>query len=744
MWGDNVFVDFENGLNVAVKKLRAALSDSADEPAYIETVAGEGYRFVGAVEKIENPVQVTAPARREEIPDSTVPSNLVTPPALPGPASTAVLGSSWRISRWAAVAAALAVVVAGVSAWLPGPEAVSPPGSTTVLVGAFENATGEAVLDGTLQFALERELTNSRFVRVVSPERVQDILRLMRRPPDARLDRPLALDICRRTPDIRTLVTGRVAKVGSQYLLTANVVDSATGNILHAAEARASSQDDVLGALHRLSDQVRHDVGESIPAGPPFTPAPEPVTTSSLRALQLYSEANDLMIRHGPEGEDIVALLEQALTEDPDFASAHIMLAHVLGNMGRAGRDQHMERAFALADTTSERERLFILGSYYHDRSIRPGDEAWTKAIAAYEQLVRHYPNDHWGLNNLHFLYGAEGRTQESLQLRVRKVDLRPENEDVALGDLWAGLISFGDVATANRLAARCDHDPAFKPCRRLLVLRDALPIWRELRHGRPDEALRLANELARESPPLDPESLEELNLVLSNFYTGAGMLQADADFAASLPGADWQAEEPILIAELRENRSALSAALTRALRRRDPDFGSFTVLLLTKVGRLREAHTMLATVEKTAPPDVVQVARGYLKLAEGDFLGSIPDLRAGAASFSQRHTPAFIIACDRLAAALESLGQIDEAVHTLADCENQLAGWSDREYVTPWNMVARWHLAALYRRIGKLTEAEAIEDALRRQLKLADPDHPIARALKQVPSSNYQAANRN
>jgi hypothetical protein len=152
----------------------------------------------------------------------------------------------------------------------------------------------------------------------------------------------------------------------------------------------------------------------------------------------------------------------------------------------------------------------------------------------------------------------------------------------------------------------------------------------------------------------------------------------------------------------------------------------------------------MLARVEKTQPPDVVQVARGYFKLAEGDFLGSIPDLRAGAASFGQRRVDPFMIACDRLAAALQGLGQLDEAVRTLADCENQLAGWSDREYVNPWNTVARWHLAALYRRIGKVTEAEAIEDALRGQLKLADPDHPIARALKQLPPSNYQAAVRN
>ena len=50
LWGKNVSVDFEHGLNVAVKKLRAALCDPAGVSCYIETVVGEGYRFLAHVE----------------------------------------------------------------------------------------------------------------------------------------------------------------------------------------------------------------------------------------------------------------------------------------------------------------------------------------------------------------------------------------------------------------------------------------------------------------------------------------------------------------------------------------------------------------------------------------------------------------------------------------------------------------------------------------------------------------------
>lgn len=50
LWADGTTVDFERGLNAAVTRLRQALSDSADVPRYIETVARRGYRFVGSLE----------------------------------------------------------------------------------------------------------------------------------------------------------------------------------------------------------------------------------------------------------------------------------------------------------------------------------------------------------------------------------------------------------------------------------------------------------------------------------------------------------------------------------------------------------------------------------------------------------------------------------------------------------------------------------------------------------------------
>jgi len=63
VWPGDTFVDFEHSLNTAVKKLRAALGDSAGRPKYVETLPRRGYRFLAAVEMSEEALPVAAVKR---------------------------------------------------------------------------------------------------------------------------------------------------------------------------------------------------------------------------------------------------------------------------------------------------------------------------------------------------------------------------------------------------------------------------------------------------------------------------------------------------------------------------------------------------------------------------------------------------------------------------------------------------------------------------------------------------------
>ena len=133
-----------------------------------------------------------------------------------------------------------------------------------MLLGGFENRTGDALFDGTLQTALEAELTNSRFVSVVPRERVEDALRLMRRATDTRLDRALAREVCLRDGEIHALVTGRTEKLGNTYLLSAELVDAIRDRVIASDTESAIGQDQVWPAVRKLSNWVRESLGEAM------------------------------------------------------------------------------------------------------------------------------------------------------------------------------------------------------------------------------------------------------------------------------------------------------------------------------------------------------------------------------------------------------------------------------------------------------------------------------------------------
>ena len=85
LWPENTFVEFESSLNVAVRRLREALSDEAQGPAYIETVPKHGYRFIGV---LEPPAASAAPYLSTRAGSAKLPT--------PHPPSTCRWHAAWR------------------------------------------------------------------------------------------------------------------------------------------------------------------------------------------------------------------------------------------------------------------------------------------------------------------------------------------------------------------------------------------------------------------------------------------------------------------------------------------------------------------------------------------------------------------------------------------------------------------------------------------------------------------------
>ncbi len=94
LWPDDTFVDFEHGVNTAVKKLRQALEDSAEGPKFVETLPKIGYRFIAPVEWVAdqsrgNPLQRVVPIG---------PGPTVVPPIAPSEKQHRTASLGWRFA----------------------------------------------------------------------------------------------------------------------------------------------------------------------------------------------------------------------------------------------------------------------------------------------------------------------------------------------------------------------------------------------------------------------------------------------------------------------------------------------------------------------------------------------------------------------------------------------------------------------------------------------------------------------
>jgi len=165
-----------------------------------------------------------------------------------------------------------------------------------IVLGEFENKTGDPVFDGILRQGLSVQLEQSPFLSLVSDQQVQQVLRYMNRPPETRLTPEVAREICERTGGTAVL-EGSIGSLGSQYVLWLRARNCLTGNILGQEQAQAGRKEEVLNALTRIAAQIRARLGESLPTIREHSTPLEQATTPSLEALKAYSAARSALFR---------------------------------------------------------------------------------------------------------------------------------------------------------------------------------------------------------------------------------------------------------------------------------------------------------------------------------------------------------------------------------------------------------------------------------------------------------------
>ena len=259
-----------------------------------------------------------------------------------------------------------------------------------LLISDFETSGDGTIPDKGVREGLTIALQQSRYVNVFPRARAYEVLRRMRKTGVTKIDEAVGREICQRE-NLQVLLTGSVQRMGQMIQVSVQGLDPVRGNVLFAEQERFTGENQYFDRTDALAVRVRRRLGESMERIEKSSRPLAKVTTTSLEALQLYSQANDA--REQGDDAQLESLLQGALQLDSDFAMAHLRLgqhyAAVVSKTENALAE--VERAYQLRQNVTDREQRKIEAEYYRMHE-RYEDEAQSLTV-----LVSLYPDDEEG-----------------------------------------------------------------------------------------------------------------------------------------------------------------------------------------------------------------------------------------------------------------------------------------------------------------------------------------------------------
>jgi TolB-like protein/DNA-binding winged helix-turn-helix (wHTH) protein/Tfp pilus assembly protein PilF len=403
LWPDDTFVDFDNGLNRAINRLRLTLGDSAASPRFIETLERRGYRFIAPVTLEEPPAAASQGA--------------------PLPHSQEARPTLRRRTGWTgpmagvALATLIAVGVGVASLRRAGPAGAAPIRSLAVL--PLANLTGDAAYeyfsDGMTD-ALITDLASLPALHVISRQSVMRYKGSAKPLPE--IARELGVD---------AVVEGSVARSRDRVRVTAQLVHAPSDRHVWA---RSYDRDlaDVLELQSEIAAAVASQVHDRLGArAPAARHAPREVAP---RAYELYLQGRFNLHQLNPASlERAVEYFEKARSVDPGFARAHAGIAAATfmqefwGGRPRSALQESvresLRRALELDPDLSDAQDTLgrVLLHYDYD---------WAGAEAAFRRAIELEPSSVAAHNGYSILLQALARYDEALAEAAKAVALDP------------------------------------------------------------------------------------------------------------------------------------------------------------------------------------------------------------------------------------------------------------------------------------------------------------------------------
>jgi serine/threonine protein kinase/tetratricopeptide (TPR) repeat protein len=342
--------------------------------------------------------------------------------------------------KWLVVGGAVVFLGLGVYLFRDKLSLHSPSGNSAVVqpislaILPFHNSSTDESLDwvgATLSDMLSTDVGQSRHLRTVSSDRLHQILKDLRIPPNSNFG-PDALRHLAEFSNADILISGQYAKFGDQIRIDAVLQDLRRDRRV-PLKIEAAGEKDIPATVDRLAELIRanlavpSDVLKELKASS-FQP-----TSRSVPALRAYNQGVQLL-RDG-KNLDAIKALQDAVKEDPQFALAYSRLAATDSELGYdADAERYSRKALDLAQQLPQAERYLIEAN--HARVLKDNK----KAIVAYENLAKTFPDNtdvEYALGSLYMEKGDYDNARNQFS-RILKAD--PKN----IKALWQmGVVEF-------------------------------------------------------------------------------------------------------------------------------------------------------------------------------------------------------------------------------------------------------------------------------------------------------------
>jgi TolB-like protein/DNA-binding winged helix-turn-helix (wHTH) protein/Flp pilus assembly protein TadD len=318
LWPGDTFVDFEHSLNAAVKRLRQALHDSADNPRFIETLARRGYRFIAEVAVVDG----ARPNIRESAADKVLTADAREQPEV-AEKSAVVKHPPWPLA-WKISGLALLVISTIVVGWILRSRSVPSPTIRSLAVLPLENLSSdpsqEYFADGMTD-ELITDLGQISALRVISRTSVMQYKGV--RKPLPQIARELNVD---------AVVEGTVLRSGDQVRITAQLIQASDDRHLwsHSYEGELR---DALALQNKVASAIAEQI--QINLKPKEQVALKKEKAVNPEAHEAYLKGRYFWNKRTDDGlRKAIDYFNQAIEKDPTYAQAYTGLADSYALLG--------------------------------------------------------------------------------------------------------------------------------------------------------------------------------------------------------------------------------------------------------------------------------------------------------------------------------------------------------------------------------------------------------------------------